>query len=90
LGATEEGSDVAKALVEVVDDVEDEGVVSGGLTKGCEVVSHLQPATVISDGEVALDEVAKPRLKVDGANLRVAEELGLNGALGMPGGGALG
>jgi len=82
---------VAEALVEATDHVKDEGAVGDHFAKSREVVSHLlQPAAVVGDGEVALDEVAKPRLKVDGASLPVAEELGLDGEPGMPGSGALG
>jgi hypothetical protein len=67
---------VAEALVEAVDHVEDEGVVSDHFAKGSKVIGHLlEAAAVVGDGEVALDEVAKPRLKVDGASLPVAEEL---------------
>ena len=81
---------MAEALVEATDHVKDEGVVGEHFAKSREVVGHLlQPAAVVGDREVALDEVAKARLKVDGASLPVAEELGLDGEPGMPGSGAL-
>jgi hypothetical protein len=47
-------------------------------------------ATVVGDGEIALDEVAKLRLKMNGTCLRVAEKLRFDGEPGMSGGGALG
>ena len=67
---------MAEALVEATDHVKDEGAVGDHFAKSRRVVRHLlQPAAVVGDGEVALDEGAKPRLKVDGASLLVAEEL---------------
>jgi hypothetical protein len=45
---------------------------------------------VLGDGEVALDEVAKPRLQLNGAGLPIAEELRLDDEPGVPGSGALG
>ena len=82
---------MAETLVETANDVEDKGPVSHGLAEGGEIVRHLlQPATVIGDGEVALDEVPKARLQVDGASLPVAEELRLDGKPSMACGGALG
>lgn len=46
--------------------VEDEGAISDDLTKGSETVSHLFGApTIVGDGEVALNEVTKPHIKVD-------------------------
>jgi hypothetical protein len=75
-GATKEGPDMAEALVGTANDIEDESAVSNRLTKSCEVLSHLlEPAIVVGDGEVVLDEVAKPRLKVNGASLSVAKEM---------------
>jgi hypothetical protein len=47
-------------------------------------------ATVVVDGEIALNEVAKLRLKVDGTRLLVAEELRLDGEPGVSNSGALG
>jgi hypothetical protein len=67
---------VAEALVQAADDVEDEGAVSDDLTKCREIIGHLlQPAAVVGDGELALDEVAELCLQVDGASLAVPEEL---------------
>ena len=44
------GPDVAKALVEAANDVEDEGAVGDDLAKGSEIISHLLEApTIISD-----------------------------------------
>ena len=55
------------------------------------VIRHLlQLAAVLGDGEVALDKVAKLCLKLDGACLAVAEELGLHGKPSVPGRGAMG
>jgi len=55
---TKESPDVREAVVEATDHVEDEGTVGDDLPKGAEVVDHpLQPATIVGDGEVALDEV---------------------------------
>ena len=89
--ATKERPNVAEALVEAADHVEDERAVSDDLAKGHEIIGHLfQLAAVVGDGEVALDEVAKPCLEVDGASLTVAKKLRLDGEPGMPSGGALG
>ena len=67
---------MAEALVEAADHVEDERTVGDDLAKGREIIGHLfQLAAVVGDGEVALDEVAKPCLEVDGASLTVAKEL---------------
>jgi hypothetical protein len=82
---------VAEALVEATDDVEDEGVVGDDLAEGREIIGHLlQLATVLGDGEVALDEVVKPRLQLNGAGLPIAEEVRLDGEPGVPGSGAPG
>jgi len=55
---TKESPDVREAVVEATDHVEDEGTVGDDLPKGAEVVGHpLQPATIVGDGEAALDEV---------------------------------
>jgi hypothetical protein len=65
--AMKKGPDVAEALVEATNHVEDEGAIGDDLAKGREIVNHLlQVATVVGDGEIALDEVAKLCLKVDG------------------------
>ena len=83
--------DGLEPLIQAADDVEDEGAVGDDLAEGREIVSHLlQAAAVVGDGEVALDEVAEPRLKLDGAYLPVPKELGLNSELGVPGSAALG
>lgn len=84
------GPDVAKVLIEVADHVEDEGAVGDDLAKGSEVISHLLEASVVvSDTEVALNEVVKPRLQVNGSRLLIAEKLGLNGEPGVPSYGTL-
>jgi hypothetical protein len=78
--AAKQGADVSEALVEAADHVEDEGAVGDDFAESAEVVGHLlETAAVLGDGEVALDEVAEPRLKLDGAHLPVPEELGLDG-----------
>ena len=90
-GPTKERPDVAEALVEAVDDVEDEGVVGDDLAEGREIIGHLlQLVAVCGDGEVTLDEVAKPCLQLNGAGLPIAEELRLDGEPGVPGSGAPG
>ena len=67
---------MGKALVEAADDVEDEGAVGDDLAEGREIIGHLlQLAAVLGDGEVALDEVTKPRLQLNGASLPIAEKL---------------
>jgi hypothetical protein len=89
--ATEQGADVGEALVEAADYVEDEGAVGDDFPESAEVVDHLlEAAAVLGNGEVALDEVAEPRLKLDGAYLPVPKELGLDGEPGVPGRAALG
>jgi len=89
--ATKQGTDVGEAFVEAAVHVEDEGAVGDDFPEGAEVVGHLlEVATVLGDGEVALDEVAEPHLKLDGAYLPVPKELGLNSELGVPGSAALG
>jgi len=83
--------DVAEALVEAADDVEDEGAVGDDLAEGREIICHLlHLAAVLGDVEVALDEVAKPRLQLNGAGLPIAEELRLDGEPSVPGSGAPG
>jgi hypothetical protein len=89
--ATERGADVGEALVEAADYVEDEGAVGDDFPESAEVVDHLlEAAAVLGNGEVALDEVVEPRLKLDGAYLPVPKELGLDGEPGVPGSAALG
>jgi len=88
-GPAKERADVAEALVKAADDVEDEGAVRDDLADGREIIGHLlQLAAVLGDGEVALDEVAKPRLQLNGAGLPIAEELRLDGEPGVSGSGA--
>jgi hypothetical protein len=88
---TEQGVDVGEVLVEATDYVEDEGVVDDDFPESAEVVGHLlEAAAVLDNREVALDEVAEPRLKLDGAYLPVPKELGLDGEPGVPGSAALG
>jgi hypothetical protein len=87
----EQGADVGEALVEAAYYVEDKGAVGDDYPESVEVVGHLlEAAAVLGDGEVALDEVAEPRLKLDGAHLPVPKELGLDGEPGVPGSAALG
>jgi hypothetical protein len=86
-----ESPDVAETLIQTPDEVEDESAVGDDLAKGREIVGHLlQPAAVVSDRELALDEVAEPRLEMNGAGVAIAEELRLDGKPRVPGGGALG
>ena len=71
--------------------VEDEGTVSDRLPKGGQIVNHLlQAAAVLGDGEVVLDEVAEPRLQVNGSCFTVAEDLRLDDKPSIARGGALG
>jgi hypothetical protein len=82
---------VAKALIEAVDHIEDEGAVGDDLAKGIEVISHLLEAPiVVGDIEVALNEVVKPHLQVDGSCLSIAEKLGLDREPGVTSDGNLG
>jgi hypothetical protein len=82
---------VGEALVEVADYVEDEHAVGDDFPESAKVVGHLlEAAAVLGDGEVALDEVAEPRLKLDGVYLPIPKELGLDGEPGVPGSAALG
>jgi hypothetical protein len=84
-------ADMGEALIEAADDVEDESAVGDDLTKGREIIGHLlQLVAVLGDGEVALDEVAKLRLQLNGASLPIVEKLRLNSEPGVPGYGALG
>jgi len=84
-GPAEERPDTAEALVEAADDVEDEGAIGDDLAEGYEIIGHLlQLAAVLGDREVALDEVVKPRLQLNGAGLPIAEELRLDGGPGVP------
>ena len=77
---------MSKTLVEAADDVEDKGAIGDHLAEGREVIGHLvQLAAVLGGGEVALDEVAKPRLQLNGASLAVSEKLQLDGKPGVPG-----
>jgi hypothetical protein len=90
-GATKKSPDVAEPLVEAPNHVEDQRAIGDDLTEGREIIGHLlQLAAVVGDGEVPLDEVAKPRVEVDRAGLAVTEELGLDGEPSMACGGALG
>jgi hypothetical protein len=69
---------VGEALVEAANYVEDEGAVCDNFPESAEVINHLLEAVAVLDnGEVALDEDAEPRLKLDGAFLPVLKELGL-------------
>ena len=91
LGSAKKRADVGEALVEAADDVEDEGAVGDDLAEGREIIGHLlQLAAVLGDGEVALDEVVKPRLQLNGASLPIAEKLRLDSEPGVPGCGTLG
>jgi hypothetical protein len=82
---------VSEALIEAVDHIEDEGAAGDDLTKGIEVISHLlEVPIVVGDIDVALNEVVKPHLQVDGLCLSIAEKLGLDGEPGMTSDGNLG
>ena len=86
----QEGPDMGEVVVEAADHVEDKSVVGDDFAEGPKIVGHLlEAATVLGDGEVALDEVAKPHLQLDGASLPVPEELRLDGEPGISGGRAL-
>jgi hypothetical protein len=73
-------ADVAVSVVEHTDDVEDQRAVGDGFAKGGEAVRHgLVAMTVVSDGEIALDEVPELQVKVERASLPVPQELGFQG-----------
>ena len=68
--AMQEGPHFREAVVEAADHVEDESAVGDDFAEGPKIVGHLlEAATVLGDGEVALDEVAKPRLQLARASL---------------------
>lgn len=91
MSTAQQGPEVGEALVEASNHVEDEGAIGDGLAEGAEIVGHLlEAAAVHDDGEIPLDEVVEFRLEVNGVNLPVAEELGLDGEPSVPGGRALG
>jgi len=81
---------MGEVVVEAADHVEHESAVSDDFIAGPKIVSHLETATVLGDGDVALDEVVELRLQLDGPSLPVAEELRLNGEPSISGGRALG
>ena len=72
--------DVGVALVEALDEVEDERAIGDRLAKVVEVVRHtLQTPTVVGYGEITLDEAAELGVEVECPSLAVAEELRLDG-----------
>jgi hypothetical protein len=63
---------LGEVLVEATDHIADEGAVRDDFPEGANVIFHLlEAAAVLGDGEVALDEVAETRLKLDGTYLSV-------------------
>jgi len=88
--APEMDADVLVALVEPTKHVEDQGAVSDVLVEVSEVVGHLLEAlAILGDGEITLSKRAKFGVEVEGAGLLVAEEVILDGELGLTGGGAV-
>jgi hypothetical protein len=80
VGAAKVKADGFEPFVEAADDVEDEGAVGDGFTEVAEILRlALVEPTVVSDGEVALTEVAKVGVGVQGAHRLIPEKLGLNG-----------
>lgn len=63
----EEGEHVLKFFIQSMESVEDEGIVSDSLTNVAEIINkRLHLAAVVGDRHVALEAVAKFRLKIEG------------------------
>lgn len=72
-----EGSEL---LVELADDVKDEGVVGDRLVEITKSVHHtLETPAIVHDGQVTLDKVPELGIELEGPHLPVAEKLCLNG-----------
>ena len=68
-----------EALIQTADDIEDEGAVADDLAQVRKHVGHaLHLLAVLSDGQIALREVAKLGIEEQGARLAVVEELGFH------------
>jgi len=80
VGAAKVEADGFEPFVEAADDVEDEGAVGDGFAEVAEILRlALVEQTVVSDGEVALTEVAEVGVGVQGARRLIPEKLGLDG-----------
>lgn len=82
--ASDPSPEVIVALVEAPKKVEDKCAFGDGLskvTKGGRCVLH--PATILGDREVLLDKGREGVVEVESTSLTVAEELLLNGNLGL-------
>jgi hypothetical protein len=82
--ASDPSLEVIVALVEAPEKVEDERAIGDRLpkvTRGGRHVLHL--AAVLNDREIPLDKGSKGGVKVESTSLTVAEELLLNGNLGL-------
>lgn len=81
--AADVATDDGELLVEPADDVEDEVAVGDLLAEITEGVRHaLEAVTVVLDGQVALDDVPKLGVEVEGSCLPVIKKLRLNGEPG--------
>jgi len=92
IGAAEVEADGGEPFVEAADDVEDESAVGDRFAEVAEILRlALVEPTVVSDGKVALAEVAEVGVGVQGACRLIAEKLRLDGEpYGAGGGMALG
>jgi hypothetical protein len=74
-----DGVKVCVAWTEPTQEVEDERLVYDRRAEVPEVVYHrLHPPTVLGDGEIPLDELAKSGVQMENLELAVAEELSLD------------
>jgi hypothetical protein len=88
--APEMDADVLVTLVEPTKHVEDQCAVSDVLVEVSEVVGHLLEAlAILGDGGITLRKHTKFGIEVEGAGLLVAEEVILDGELGLTGGGTV-
>jgi hypothetical protein len=90
IGVAEMKTNGGEALVEVADDVEDEGAVRDGFAKIPEVLCLvLVLPAVVNDREVTLTEGAKIGVGVQGARGLIPEKLGLDCKPDVAGGGTV-
>jgi hypothetical protein len=88
--APEMDADVLVTLVEPTKHIEDQCAVSDVLVEVSEVVGHLLEAlAILGDGGITLRKHTKFGIEVEGAGLLVAEEVILDGELGLTGGGTV-
>lgn len=74
----QEGAKVVELVVEAANEHEDEGAVLDGLADVGKVVGEdLEPAAVVTYGEITLLEMMDLSGEVDGALLAIAEEVQL-------------